>query len=432
MTTTAHGTAALLSIGDELTLGQTLDTNSKWIASALADLGIVTVEHVTVPDDLEAHAGTLRRLASKVDLIVSTGGLGPTADDLTRQALAEAVGEALVEDPVSMAQVRAWFTGRGREMPAINAVQALRPASAVALQNLHGTAPGLMASIGSCEVFCLPGPPGEARPMWSSCVVPRLRPPPGRTVRTRVLHTFGIGESDLATRLGGLMARDRSPLLGTTASGGVVSCRLRYEGPLSREEADALMETAAREVRARAGEFVFGEGDVTLPDAVLGLAQAAGQTVGVVESCTGGMLGQMLTDPAGASTVFMGGLVTYSNGMKTALAGVEAAILAEGGPGAVSEEAAAAMARGGLARLGVDHCLAVTGIAGPGGGSAGKPVGTVWIALASRGRDVDARRFRMSGARGAVRDWACKAALAMLRQRLAGVGPVKLLRQEHP
>ena len=432
MTTTAHGTSALLSVGDELTLGQTLDTNSRWIAEALRDLGVMTVEHVTVPDDLAAHAGTLRRLASKVDLIVSTGGLGPTADDLTRQALAGAMGEKLIEDEVSLAQVRAWFTGRGREMPAINAVQALRPASAMALRNLHGTAPGLKACLGACDVFCLPGPPGEARPMWASCVVPRLRPPPGRTVRTRVLHTFGIGESDLATRLGGLMARDRSPLVGTTASGGVVSCRLRYEGPLTPEDADALLASTAREVRGLAGEFVFGEGDATLPDAVLALARAAGQMVGVVESCTGGMLGQMLTEPAGASRVFMGGLLTYSNSMKTALAAVDPTLLAEGGPGAVSEETALAMARGGLERLGVDHCLAVTGIAGPGGGSAIKPVGTVWIALASRGGGADVRRFRMSGARGAIRDWACKAALAMLWQRLTGVGAVKLLRQEQP
>lgn len=268
--------------------------------------------------------------------------------------------------------------------------------------------------------------------MWASSVVPRLRPPPGRTVRTRVLHTFGIGESDLATRLGALMERDRSPLVGTTASGGVVSCRLRYEGPLPPEEADALLDGAAREVRAMAGEFVFGEGDATLPDAVLALGRAAGQTVGVVESCTGGMLGQMLTEPAGASAWFVGGLLTYSNAMKTALAGVEPALLEAGGPGAVSAEAAASMAQGGLERLGVDHCLAVTGIAGPGGGSAAKPVGTVWIALASRGRDADVRRFRMSGARSAIRDWACKAALAMLWQRLSGVGRVKLLRQEQP
>lgn len=432
MTTIAHATSALLSIGDELTLGQTLDTNSKWIAAALRDLGIVTTEHVTVPDDLATHADALRRLASRVDLIISTGGLGPTADDLTRQALARAMGDRLVEDEVSLAQVRAWFTGRGRDMPAINAVQALRPSRAAALQNLHGTAPGLMGAIDACDVFCLPGPPAEARPMWASSVVPRLRPPPGRTVRTRVLHTFGIGESDLATRLGALMERDRSPLVGTTASGGVVSCRLRYEGPLPPEEADALLDGAAREVRAMAGEFVFGEGDATLPDAVLALGRAAGQTVGVVESCTGGMLGQMLTEPAGASAWFVGGLLTYSNAMKTALAGVESALLEAGGPGAVSAEAAASMAQGGLERLGVDHCLAVTGIAGPGGGSAAKPVGTVWIALASRGRDADVRRFRMSGARSAIRDWACKAALAVLWQRLSGVGRVKLLRQEQP
>jgi len=426
----AHERAAILSIGDELMLGQTLDTNSQWLAACLRDLGIMSVEHVTVADDVDAHRDAIQRLAARVDVIISTGGLGPTADDLTRETMARVLGEPLVEDPLSLAQVEGWYVSRGREMPPINRVQALRPTSAVPLTNLFGTAPGLALVLPSgCDVFCLPGPPGEMKPMWQSGVMPRLRPPQGRTVRTRVLHCFGIGESDLATRLGELMDRSRVPLVGTTASGGVVSCRLRYEGPLGADQADAELAATAAQVRARAGAYIFGEGDTRLADAVIAAAKQRGETIGVVESCTGGLLGQLLTDVAGASSVFQGGLITYSNELKTLLAGVDPAILSPGGPGAVSSQTAAAMAHGGLDRLGCAHCLAITGIAGPDGGTPAKPVGTVWITLASRGGGPDVRQFRMTGPRHAVRDWAAKSAMAMLWQRLSGGSPTPLLRQ---
>lgn len=427
-----HTKAAIVSVGDELTLGQTLDTNSKWLSEMLAAAGIVTVERVTVPDDAPAQAAAFRRLGGACDVLVCTGGLGPTADDLTRRALSEAMGDGLVEDSLSLAQIEAYFSGRGREMPALNRVQAMRPSRAASIPNALGTAPGLQGTIEtrgrSCDVFCLPGPPGEMRPMFERHVLPRLRPEPGRTVRTRSLHCFGIGESDLATRLGELMDRSRMPLVGTTASGGVVSCRLRYEGSLAPVDAEVLLDQTEAAVRRLAGAYLFSDASPNLAEAVLELLKKRGETLGVVESCTGGLLGAMITEISGSSAVFLGGLVTYANAAKSALADVPEPMLGPAGPGAVSAEVATAMAVGGLARLNIDHCLAITGIAGPDGGTPKKPVGTVFIAAASRAR-VDCREFRMSGDRASIRDWSAKSALAMLRLDLIGASHLTLLRQ---
>ncbi|HLP85357.1 MAG TPA: competence/damage-inducible protein A [Phycisphaerales bacterium] len=427
-----HATAAVVSVGDELTLGQTLDTNSKWISDRLVAMGIVPIEHVTVPDDLNAHVAAFTRLAQRVDVIICSGGLGPTQDDLTRDALAQAMSDTLIEDPIALAQVEAWYTSRGRVMSANNRLQALRPTRGAALQNLHGTAPGLAGRVNHCDIFCLPGPPRELFPMFDQHVAPRLRLPPGRTVVTRVLHTFGVAESDLAQRLGPLMQRDANPLVGTTASGGVVSIRMRYEGPLAHVDAESLLDSVERTCRDVAGAYIFGAGTDTLASVVVSMLRAQGRTVGTVESCTGGLLGSYLTEIPGSSAAFIGGLVTYTNALKTRLAHVDAANFAEAGPGAVSKETARAMAVGGLRTLDCDHALAITGIAGPDGGTAAKPVGLVYIACATRGDDdVDVRAFKMLGERQNVREWSAKTAMAMLWQKLSGLPTVKMLRETH-
>lgn len=436
--TREHATAAVLAVGDEITLGQTLDTNSAWLSQRLREVGIVPVEHVTVPDDRARHVAALRRLGREVDLVVCTGGLGPTADDLTRRALAEASDDSLVEDAVALAEVEAFFAARSREMPAINRVQAQRPSKGRTIPNLNGTAPGLHTTVGRADVFCLPGPPSEMKPMFEHHVLPRLNPPAGRTVRTRVLHCFGIGESDLATRLGDLMKRERMPLVGTTASGGVVSIRMRYEGPLPAVEADQLLEQTEREARGRAADFVFGSGDDRLAGVVLRLLRERGETLACVESCTGGLLGAMITEIPGSSISFLGGLVTYANEVKGDLVGVPREVLEFPGPGAVSTECAVAMATGGLERMQTTHCLAITGIAGPDGAvpatadRPGKPVGTVLIARVSRDGGRDVRRFHFPGDRASVRSWSAASALGMLRQHLAGLPPVRILRQVEP
>jgi len=468
-----HLTAAILSIGDELTLGQALDTNSQWLSRRLTELGVIPVEHATVPDDLTATRDAILRLAAVADLLIITGGLGPTADDLTRASLAAALNEPLVEDPQALTQITAWFASPSRPMPALNRVQAQRPRSAAIIPNEWGTAPGLRAALGRADVYSLPGPPREMRPMFEASVVPRLRP--GRIVRTRALHTFGLGESEIAQRLGDLMARDRTPTVGTTASQGVVTVRIRYEsapagqpqpptahgrkplpeggeGDGSLAAANAIADTEAR-VRAAIGPYIFGTNADTQSSVLLHLLNSRNQTLATVESCTGGLLGALITETPGSSAVYRGGFVTYTNELKQQLVRVPAATFATGGPGAVSRECAQAMAAGGLEFTGADHCLSITGIAGPDGGSPEKPVGTVWIAVASRDTGprpalsreqqshtlapaasppavLHSRRFLFPGERAYIRDWSARSALAMLRFALIGQPDLPLMRQQ--
>ncbi len=421
---TTHDRAAIVSVGDELVLGQTLDTNSKWISEILSERNVRVVEHVTVADDLGEQTDVLRRLAARVPLVIVTGGLGPTADDLTRQALAAASGDTLVVDEVSLRAIEALFTSRGRAVTDLQRTQALRPSRGASIVNPHGTAPGVSAKVGGCDVFCLPGPPNEMRPMLLERVVPLLRVPAGAAVRTKVLHTLGMGEGDLAQRLGTLMDRSRNPLVGTTASGGVVSIRIRYEG--DGAAAHAKVEETERACRVAAGAFVFGEGDETIMSSVLSELRARDGRLVVVESCTGGMIGSLLTSVAGSSDVFVGGWVTYANGMKRREVGVAEETLVNFG--AVSAETAGAMALGGLSACPeASHAVSVTGIAGPEGGSDAKPVGTVFIAVATRAKGVVSRRFRFSGDRATVRDRAAKMALAVLRFEVRGERVGRLL-----
>jgi nicotinamide-nucleotide amidase len=259
------------------------------------------------------------------------------------------------------------------------------------------------------------------KPMFEAFVVPRLRTRPGREVRTRVLHCLGIGEGDLATRLGDLMQRGRTPLVGTTASGGVVSIRVRYEGDAGA--AGAVMEETERLCRERAGAFVFGAEEERIESVLIDLLRQRGRKLVLVESCTGGMVGSLLTSVAGSSDVLLGGFVTYANEMKTALVGVPREMIEA--RGAVSEDVALAMARGGLERTsGATDALAITGVAGPGGGSVAKPVGTVFVARASREgtREVscECRRLLITGGREDVRGRASRLALAMLRWHVLG------------
>jgi nicotinamide-nucleotide amidase len=430
-----HASAAIMSIGDELTLGQKLDSNSRWLADQLTGLGILTAEHATVPDDHAAITDCLKRLMARSDLVLVTGGLGPTADDLTRQGLAGALERPLEEDAGALAQIEAYFAGRNRVMPEINRVQAMRPEGATVLPNTAGTAPGLHAwsAANACDVFCMPGPPREMTPMFESCVRPMLNPPRHRCVRTLVLHCAGLGESQVAMKLGPLMDRTRVPTVGTTASQAVVSCRIRYEGPIAGIDGaspeDLVARTAAL-VRDRLAEFIFGEGEQTLESTVIDLLRQQRRTLAVVESCTAGLLGEMVADIAGASDVFMGGWITYSNEQKQMAVGVPAGLFESGAPGAVSGECALAMARGGLERSSAGVCMAITGIAGPGGGSKDKPVGTVWIALADRDGPSQARRFLFAGGRRTIREWSARTALAMLRLHLIGRGDLPLLGEQ--
>lgn len=407
--------AIILSIGDELTLGQTVDTNSAWLSGRLTAAGVATRYHKTVADDLDAIVAVIREAAEQADIVVVTGGLGPTQDDLTRQALATVLKRPLDMHPPSLDRIRLFFQRLGREMPPTNRVQALVPRGAEVLDNDWGTAPGIKARLGRATLYAFPGVPREMQAMFDRHVHPSLERPGGAGLVTESLLVFGAGESTVAERLGDLMRRDRNPLVGTTVSGGIVTVRLRSQFP-TREIALRQLEKTAREVRERLGPLVFGQGADTLPAVVGRLATERGVRVATAESCTGGLLAKLLTDNPGSSAYFLGGWVTYANDMKTQELGVPGELLA--GHGAVSEAVAMAMAEGAARRSGADYAMALTGVAGPEGGSGDKPVGTVWIALAHRRPDgigVRAECHRFPGDREMVRDRAAKTALNLLR-----------------
>lgn len=375
--------AWILAIGTELTLGQTVDTNSAWLAQRLAMLGWRTVRHLTVADELSDICDAVTQAAGGADAVLITGGLGPTADDLTRQALATALSEELVLDPASLEQIHAFFAARRREMPDRNRCQAMRPESARALQNTCGTAPGLAASVFGTPCFALPGVPGEMRAMFDRDVAPTLESlHRGEVLLQRKLLTFGRGESDVGHDIADLMARGRNPEVGTTAAGGIVGVRINAAGH-SLDEARRVLDEAEKEVRRRLGGIVFGADDDTLAIAVGRRLADRGQTLALAESCTGGMIAAHVTDVAGCSEYFLGGVVSYSNAAKQELLGVEEALLRE--HGAVSETVAVAMATGARRRFGSDYAVSVTGIAGPGGGTTEKPVGLVCLGLATAG-----------------------------------------------
>lgn len=418
--------AVILSIGDELVLGQSLDTNSAYLSAQLASRGIGTRYHQTVADDLPTLVTALKQAAQSASLVIVTGGLGPTEDDLTRQALADAMGVPLVEDAASVEQIRAYFTRLGRQMPDRNKVQALCPRGAAPIENTCGTAPGIRAVFGQATIFVTPGVPREMVAMFQKSIVPELdRYGADRgVILTKKINTFGTGESTVGEKLGSLMARDRNPKVGTTVADGVVSIRIRAEFP-TQAQAQQQMDDTVTQIEGILGPIVYSEESVTMQEALVALLKKKGITVTTAESCTGGMLGAMFTDVPGSSAVFRGGWVVYSNLLKQSQLNVSEAQLKE--HGAVSAPVAITMAQTALSRSGADYALSITGVAGPDGGSAEKPVGTVFIGIASRkplspsGLSSDAVRCQLTGDRDQVRDRAAKSAMTLLRYAVLGL-----------
>ena len=414
--------AVILSVGDELVLGQTVDTNSAWVSARLSANGVMTLYHKTVADDQAAIAAAVREAAAAADLVIVTGGLGPTPDDLTRQALADVLGKPLDLHPPSLDRIRGFFKALGREMAPSNRIQAMVPRGAEILDNDWGTAPGIKLRVGTASVFVFPGVPHEMAPMFERSVLPVLARKAGRTILTETIQTFGAGESTVAEKLGDLMRRDGNPMVGTTVSGGIVSIRVRSDFP-TPEPARLHLARVVKDVSERLGSLVFGHGTATLQETTVRLLRQAGRTVATAESCTGGLVARLLTDTPGASACYRGGWVVYSDALKHEALGVPEAVLAA--HGAVSEEVVRLLAVHAMTKANADYALGVSGVAGPEGGSPEKPVGTVWIALASGGAGtarVLTERFLFPGDRAMIRDRAAKAALNSLRLHLLEQG----------
>lgn len=419
--------AIILSIGDELALGQTLDTNSAWLAQQLTTIGYKPIAHLTVPDDQQAIQTALEESVGRCDALIISGGLGPTEDDLTRQALAAFLKQPLELIPDALKNVEKFFRQLKREMPERNKIQAMLPHGTEMIENTAGTAPGIYCNYQSgdqktlCQIFIMPGVPKEMKIMYQRSIEPKLRQQGGETgqiILSKTLHTFGLGESAVAEKIPDLMRRDRNPSVGTTVSNGYVSLRINaYYN--SRQEAEEKLKETEQQARAALGDLIWGEEDQTLQQVIAELLKQKNKTVTTAESCTGGLVAKMLTDVPGSSTYFQFGFVTYANDAKHQLLNVNI-----GPEGAVSESTVLQMVQGALTQSKADYALAISGIAGPEGGTPAKPVGTVCIALALADRSTSdssfARTFLFPGDREMIRDRSAKTALTMLRFHLLG------------
>lgn len=405
--------AAILSIGDELVSGLTVNTNAGWIAAQLAQIGISVQEHVAVPDSLQAVAAAIRRFTGRVSVLLISGGLGPTEDDVTRAALADAAGQPLEQDAEALAGIEAFFRRLNRVMAPSNRLQALRPATAKTLPNSCGTAPGICMRVGRTDIFAMPGVPKEMKVMFEQAVLPELRanaPVAGRVSRVIKFNTYGVGESAIGQIIADLMKRGTNPTVGTTVHDGLVSVRVYASGSAQEVETMILEKTA--QIKERLGPLIFSTGDVSLSNVVGDLLTEKKQTVATAESCTGGLLAQRLTDIPGSSRYFLRGWIPYANNAKIADLQVDSDLLDR--HGAVSEPVAAVLAENAGRIAGADWGIGITGIAGPDGGTLDKPVGLVYIGLASRSR-VQVRRCQFAGDRNGVRLRAADMALSLLR-----------------
>ena len=383
--------AEIIAIGSELVSGQALDTNSQWLSRALGAIGVPVHFHTTLGDDLDENVQAFQIAAGRADLILTSGGLGPTQDDLTRDALARAAVVGLREDPRALAEIEALFALRNRVMAPRNRVQALVPEGAEVLSNRVGTAPGIWMTLGQARVACLPGVPSEMRIMYAEQVAPRIRAlgGPGAVLVHHKINLFGKGESDIEADALDLTARGRNPEVGITAHQATISFRITATGADEGEARRALEPTLAL-IRSRFGNLVVGEGSDDVAEALVAQLIRTRSTLATAESCTGGLVGHLLTTLAGVSAYYPGGVITYANEAKTACLGVAPALLAA--HGAVSPEVAEAMAVGVRDRFQTSLGLSVTGIAGPTGGTPEKPVGLVYLGLATADR-VESRRL---------------------------------------
>ncbi|MCX7800039.1 MAG: competence/damage-inducible protein A [Fimbriimonadales bacterium] len=406
--------AEIVSVGTEILLGQIADTNAQRIGQLLPEFGIAHRFRQTVGDNLERLTEALRLALSRSDIVFTIGGLGPTEDDLTREGIAKALNDELIHDPAIEEHLRDLFRHRPEAWVGSQLRQAMRPRCSTPLPNPNGTAPGLICEKDGKVVIALPGPKGEFGPMLDGPVREHLsRLAQGGAIASRLLRVCGIGEAAVEDRIRQLVA-GTNPTVAPYAKAGEVHLRITAQAK-TREEAEAMLEPVARQIRAAFGSALYAEGDRTLEEVVLELLRERRCTLALAESCTGGGLGFRLTSVPGSSDVLLGGVVSYSNDAKRSLLGVPEEVLQR--HGAVSAECAEAMAEGAARALGADWAVSVTGIAGPGGATPDKPVGTVWIGTFGPGGARSARFLFRQGRQG-VRERSIQQALILLRERL--------------
>lgn len=407
--------AEIICVGTELLLGDIVNTNAAFLAGELASLGISLYRQTVVGDNPDRLKSAIADALSRCDCIVLTGGLGPTCDDLTKETVAQYFGVELTPDEETLSRIEGYFAQTGRFMTENNKKQALVPVGATILRNDWGTAPGLILEKDGKTAVLLPGPPSEMRPMWRTYVRPILDERTSATIVSRNIHIIGMGESAVEEILSDMMRKYQNPTVAPYAGDG--ECRVRVSGraattALAYEMCDKVVdEILATEV----GAFVYGIDVLGEEHALLTLCSQHSLTIATAESCTGGLVGKRLTDLSGVSAVYMGGFITYSNEAKIATVGVSADTLSA--YGAVSAQTAAEMARGARLALGTDIGISTTGVAGPGGGTPEKPVGTVFIAISTPdGEKVEKLSFSPLRSREYIRHGAASRVLSLAIQ----------------
>jgi len=407
----------IISTGTELLLGTTLDSNSVYLARQLEDIGIKVVGKATVGDRRAQIEKAFHSGLESADIVISTGGLGPTFDDLTKTVACELMGCIPVLRPEEEKRLRDYFAQRKRPMPEINLKQAMFPPEAEVLPNPQGTAPGMYLRHNNKLLILLPGPPREMTKMYLEQVKPRLERDYAaelQKVICRTIKVLGPGESQVEEILASLMDNPRGCSMALLAKEGEIHIKITAEGV---DEADRhkILDEMSQAIHAKLNKHIFGYDDDTLPQKIGKMLAASARKLAVAESCTAGMLGSMITEVAGSSEYFWGGVITYSNECKMKILGVRASTLEQ--YGAVSRQTAEEMARGTLQLSGADYALAITGIAGPGGGTAEKPVGLVYIALAYE-NGCSVKELKFIGSRETIRKLSAKSALDLLRRHL--------------
>ena len=394
--------AEIVAVGTELLMGQVLNTDAQYIARRLSELGVTLHRQVVVGDNPARIREAIHTAIGRADVVITTGGLGPTADDITKETCAEALGLPMERSPEAEKQVRGWFERNNYPMTESNLRQADFAKGAIILENHNGTAPACIVEKDGKAVINLPGPPRELMPLFAESVAPYLARRSGAVIVSRYMRVFGMGESAVESRLHDMMENSLNPTVAPYCSTGEVQLRLTVR-VAHESEAAALLDPAEREIRARLGNVVYAVTDdpeYTMEQALVKALCAAKKTMVTAESCTGGMIASKIVNVSGASDVFLEGCVTYSNAAKMRTLGVKAETLEKFD--AVSRETALEMAEGARRRADADYAVSVTGLAGPGGGTPEKPVGTVWLGLATR-EGVQARLLQLHGNRERIR-----------------------------
>lgn len=405
--------AEIITIGTELLLGQLVDTNTAVIAKALADVGMDVYRQASVGDNEARIAAAVHEALGRADAVICAGGLGPTVDDLTRPAVAAATGRQLVLHEPSLERIKEIFSRAGRRMTDNNVQQAMLPAGATALPNPNGTAPGFIVEVDGRAVVSLPGPPRELQPMLFGSAIPWLqrRFELRSVIVTRVLKTIGVPESTLDSRIADLFRESRNPSIAVLAHPNQVDVKLTAKAE-TRDKALELIAELEHGVRDRLGDCIFAVDSGTIEAAAGEALRARGWSIATAESCTGGMIGEMLTSVPGSSAYYRGSVVAYGDEVKTGVLGVDPELIRR--HGAVSEEVASAMAAAVRKKFDTTLAVGVTGIAGPSGGTPTKPVGLVYIALAKPDGGSEVRRIGFPGDRALIRQRASMTALQLV------------------